>query len=132
MNAIVYAGLPGAFKAQVVKNIKVISMNDEANEISIKRHIEAPMDIVNLCAIHYGVTPNEMLGRHRKKELVKPRHLCMHVIRKFFPRFTLKEMGIMFSGRDHSSAIHAVDAVEGYIKTDKNYRKEYMEFVKTL
>lgn len=132
MNAIVFAGLPGAFKAQVIKNLTTIKISDDTNEISIKRHIECPMDIVNICAIHYSLTPNEILGMCRKKHIVKARHLSMHAIRKFFPQFRLKDMGRMFSGRDHSSAIHAIDAVEGYIKTDKKYRAEYMKFVNMI
>lgn len=132
MNPESYIGLPGNIKQMVRKNLKHIEVKDDIIEQSLKKHIESPQDIISLCCVHFNISWNQLTGHSRKKDIVKVRHLCMYVIILYFPKQSLVSIGKLFDGRDHASIIHARDAVQGYIDFDKEYRKFYNDFTKTL
>lgn len=66
--------------------------------------------IIEAAAEHYGVTPEEVRGRSRKRKYVLPRQAAMYLARKH-TYMTLRDIGEEFGGRDHTTVMHAIDVV---------------------
>jgi chromosomal replication initiator protein len=60
---------------------------------------------------HALTTLTARSGTQRVKSLVAARHLCMYIL-KHDLHLTLMEIAALFSGRDHTSVIHAVEKIE--------------------
>lgn len=62
------------------------------------------------CAIateKYGITLDDLRGNSRKKEVVCLRHYLMTILKEN-TLLSLKEIGQLLGGRDHSTVIHAI------------------------
>lgn len=94
----------------------------------------SPEEILDLCADFLGVTRKEMSSKSRIRKIVYARHLCMHLLNcDKNLNMTLSAIGNMFGGRDHSTVIHAIRAIntefeiydETYIKAVRLHRHIY-------
>lgn len=63
----------------------------------------------------------------RKREFVNVRQIAMYFIAEK-TTLTLKEIGEMFGGRDHSTVIYSKETVEGLMDVDKQFKSS----IKTL
>ncbi|NLK61899.1 MAG: chromosomal replication initiator protein DnaA [Fusobacteria bacterium] len=89
---------------------------------SKSRHINEEK-ILEKVAEHYNATLDEIKSKSRKKEIAVPRQVAMYFIRTMLDK-PFKEIGNLFSGRDHSTVMHSVDKIEKDIKLDKNFEKD--------
>ncbi len=73
--------------------------------------------------------PEDLLrAKTRKQEVVNARQTAMFLAKKM-TNASLKTIGLHFGGRDHSTVIHACQAVEDRLKNDKKF-KQYLERVR--
>ena len=72
-----------------------------------------------------------MKGKIKKREIVIPRQVAMYFCKRY-TQLTLALIGENFGGRDHSTAIHALESVEDMMKTDANFRNSVEELSKKL
>jgi len=72
--------------------------------------ITIPM-IVEEVARYYDVRVRDVLGKKRNKSLTRPRHICMYLAREMTSQ-SLEEIGMYFSGRDHSTVLHAARSIK--------------------
>jgi chromosomal replication initiation ATPase DnaA len=63
------------------------------------------------------VTMRDIKSARRTKNVVLPRQLAMYMVRKL-TLLSLPAIGRRFGGRDHTTAIHAVNKIAGRIKVD--------------
>lgn len=78
---------------------------------------------------YYGIHVDELKAKTRKKEIVIARQMAMY-FSKEFTNHSLKSIGFHFGGRDHSTVIHAVQAVNDMIETDSGIRNTVNELKK--
>lgn len=57
---------------------------------------------------HYGFTIEDVVSESRKSPLPDCRFLCIAAVKHVYPYLSLKAIGDMFGGRDHSTVIHAI------------------------
>jgi chromosomal replication initiator protein len=67
-------------------------------------------DIVETVTGYYGVRLSDLLSKRRHKSIVLPRQVCMWLARQH-TRYSLQEIGGYFGGRDHTTVMHAISAV---------------------
>ena len=67
--------------------------------------------IVTTVMNYFGVRLADLQSKRRQQSIVLPRQICMFLARKF-TRHSLEEIGGFFGGRDHTTVMHAVEAVE--------------------
>jgi chromosomal replication initiation ATPase DnaA len=67
-------------------------------------------------------------SKSRIQDLVKVRQIMMYLLRK--SGYTLEEVGFSFGGRDHSTAIHAIQTVGDLCEVDKAYKAKFEEIKK--
>lgn len=82
-----------------------------------------PQDIIKTVANHYRMKQSAVRGKRRSKELVKARHITMYLLRNEL-QIPLEEIGQWFSGRDHSSVIHAVKKIEQDLILDQSIQQD--------
>ena len=96
------------------------------------RHISAsPSDVIKAVATHFHLTQSSLKGKSRVKHLVTARHLTMFVMKQELS-MPLVEIGRWFSGRDHTSVIHAVRKVDDDLKKDTQLQQDLSAIRTTL
>ncbi len=83
-------------------------------------------------AEYFDVNARALKDKIRKKEIVMARQVAMYLA-KMFTRHSLKAIGMHFGGRDHSTVIHSIQAVEDMMDTNSGFKasiKELKEKIK--
>ena len=78
--------------------------------------------IVQTVSDHYSVSPEEVTGKRRSREIALPRQVCMYLIRELTPLSTTA-IGRAFSGRDHSTVMHSCEKVAEMMRKDIAFKK---------
>jgi chromosomal replication initiator protein len=97
----------------------------------IVNDIRAPLSIDQIQKIvcNYFDIPVDLLrAKTRRHEVVIARQTAMFLA-KDLTNSSLKTIGLHFGGRDHSTVIHACQAVEEFLKTDSTY-KQHLEKIR--
>jgi chromosomal replication initiator protein len=85
-----------------------------------KRAIITPEKVMGIVAKHCGVTVTDILSRRRKSEMCDARHIFCAIMRREFD-YSLKSIGEMVSGRDHTTAIHSIETYNSRCKYEDRY-----------
>lgn len=111
------------------------------------KYIYIPMpnltpEIINEVIIrNYDVSLSDMAGKIRKREMVRLRQAAMYLLKKNTD-LTLKDIGMAYGGRDHSTVIHARKAVRNalqgycddiktvYLELEQSVMYEYLKMTK--
>jgi chromosomal replication initiator protein len=88
-------------------------------------------DVVEAVAAHYRVSPADLRGRGRSKEIVGPRQVAMHLMREE-TNASLLEIGQELGGRDHTTVMHGIDKIEQQLQTDTALRAQMMAIREAL
>ena len=78
-------------------------------------------DIMATVANFYNVKVSDLKGSRRLKQLVRPRHVAMYLVRKF-TNHSFPEIGRLFGNRDHATVQHAVKKIKSQSKQDVDIR----------
>lgn len=89
--------------------------------------------IVTKICTFYNIDEFKVRSKNRKREYTLARQFCMFFIRRGTV-LTLKETGNMFSGRDHTTAIHSIGYIQDQISL-KHYtpvKEDYLKLVQIV
>jgi chromosomal replication initiator protein len=89
--------------------IQKLTKDEEINHQTVLR--AKPQDVIKTVANHYRIKQSAIKGKRRTKEVVAARHAAMFFLRKEL-KMPLEEIGKWFSGRDHTSVLHATNKIE--------------------
>jgi chromosomal replication initiator protein len=81
---------------------------------------QANMSIDNIqrvVAEYFSLSPNDLKGKKKTKNIVFPRQLAMYIAREITD-YSTTELGQSFGGRDHATVIHSIDKIKGQLLTD--------------
>lgn len=85
-------------------------------------HTEVSIDYIQkTVANHYSVSLENLKSKSRKREFVAARQVAMYFAKKY-TNHSLKSIGHYFGGRDHSTVIHALQAVNDMLDTEPSFR----------
>lgn len=73
-----------------------------------------------IVAVSYGIRPEHMTSVCRWREVAWPRQVAMYLAREITGK-PLPHIGRQFGGRDHTTVIHAIKAVEKRMAEDALY-----------
>ena len=65
----------------------------------------------------------ELVGPCRRKELVVPRQIVMYIMREEM-KASFPSIGQELGGRDHTTAIHAVNKIGGALNKDEKLKND--------
>jgi chromosomal replication initiator protein len=75
---------------------------------------------------YYGVRLGDLLSQKRSRNIAFPRQVAMYLVRKLTGS-SFPTIGERFGGRDHSTAIHATNAIGRRLKDDDDLRAALAE-----
>ena len=79
----------------------------------------------------YGVRLTDMQSKRRHRSITLPRQVCMYFARHK-TRHSLEEIGGHFGGRDHTTVMHSIKAVEVKRQADKSFDSELIAIAEKL
>lgn len=88
-------------------------------------------DVVMATAEYYGVSPEDICGRSRARDVSTARQVAMHIA---YHRadVALQDIGEMMDGRSHSTVLYNCDRIEDLLGTDSPVRREIDAILRTL
>jgi chromosomal replication initiator protein len=95
---------------QVLKNI----VHDIDTEISIDY-------LHKIVTEHFNISLESIKSKTRKKEIVIARQVAMYLAKQY-TKHSLKSIGDYCGGRDHSTVIHAIQAVKDMLETEHQFK----------
>lgn len=90
-----------------------------------------PLEIVRGVAAYYEQQAKEVRGKGRSRNLVRPRHMAMYLLRVDY-NLPLTDIGEFFSNRDHTTVMHAVDKITQRLKDSEELRIDLSELRRDL
>jgi chromosomal replication initiator protein len=87
--------------------------------------------ITKTVANYYKIPVGDIRGKAKTKEVALPRQVAMYLVSKML-KPTLKDNGQYFSGRDHSTVLHAIKTISDRIKTDGLLAQQVLDIEKQL
>lgn len=118
-------GVLNSIAAQASLNQRTIDV-DLAREVVRKFVKEAQRELTldhiqNQVAEHYNIPVDKLRAKTRKRPVVIARQLSMFLAKSLTNK-SLKTIGEMFGGRDHSTVIYSCRAVQDMMDTDRDFR----------
>ena len=88
-------------------------------------------NIKNLVAKHFDMPVEKLHSKTRLREVVMARQLSMYLA-KNYTNSSLKVIGNSFGGRDHSTVIHSLKAIQDLMDTDMLFKDKLNVLVKKV
>ncbi len=90
-----------------------------------------PLELIRGVGDHFGINVKQLRGTGRAQKLVVPRHIAMYLLRVDY-RLPLMEIGDLFSNRDHTTVMHAVEKITQQLQDSETLRLDVGEVRKHL
>ncbi|MCK5840538.1 MAG: chromosomal replication initiator protein DnaA [Candidatus Sabulitectum sp.] len=89
-----------------------------------------PTTITSSVAEFFGVNPNTLKGKQRKREILVPRQISMYLMRDL-TSLSLEEIGSFF-GRDHSTVLNAIKRINNMMSDDAFFKRKIIDIRESL
>lgn len=80
-------------------------------------------DVMEAVSRYFSVSITDMTGQSRIREILMPRQIAMYLCKKHLS-LTHVRLGELFSGRDHTTVMNAVEKIEKKIQNDSQLLRE--------
>jgi chromosomal replication initiator protein len=88
-------------------------------------------NIQHAVADYFSLSINDLKGKKRTRNIVHPRQLSMYVI-KNITEFTTTDIGQSFGGRDHTTVLHSLKAIEERLQSDPTEDRLIQDLIKAV
>ena len=95
---------------------------------SVPVSIELIQDTV---ASYFNISIDEMKGKRRDKHIVFPRQVAMYIVREE-TESSLPMIGAAFGGRDHTTALHAIEKITDLVSEDSRLQADLRQIRQRL
>jgi chromosomal replication initiator protein len=95
-----------------------------------RKEIE-PHHVVDVVALAFGISGDQLLGRDRSRGVALPRQVAMYLLREE-TRSSLPQIGNVIGGRDHTTVMYACDKVADMIERDDRFRRQIIQIREQL
>ena len=120
----------GAYNFVTNKPITLeVAKSQLAGVLSGKESPEVTVDrIISEISKKYHITPEEIKGKKRTKDVAMARHVAVYVIRKATD-MSLQSIAKIF-GRDHTTMMASIDVVENDMEVDASFEHEVKSLIR--
>ena len=77
-----------------------------------------PELIIDIVSEHFNITPQDIRGQKRSRDIAYPRQICMYLCRKMTDN-SLQSIGTHLGKKDHTTIIHGAEKIEKDLQTDE-------------
>jgi len=88
-------------------------------------------DIQKAVAEHFNLRLSDMLSQRRSRNIARPRQVAMYLAKQLTER-SLPEIGRKFSGRDHTTVMHAIRKIEELRCSDSSLDEDITRLTRKL
>ncbi|MBI4427570.1 MAG: chromosomal replication initiator protein DnaA [Ignavibacteriales bacterium] len=99
----------------LAKDVLRVVVNEVRSPVTIEQ-------IQKVVCDYFDIPQDLLRAKTRKQEVVTARQVAMYLAKEL-TNSSLKTIGLHFGGRDHSTVIHAYQAVEDQMKTNTLYKQ---------
>ena len=121
---VAYAKLTGRPLTLEVASVALRDLLPRRESISLEQILEA-------VASFYGLKVEDLKGRRRSKELVRPRQMAMYLMREEV-KASLPQIGEALGGRDHTTVLYGHRKICDQIERDEGLRRELLAIKERL
>ncbi len=100
--------------------LEVLSSENQQERLS--RHLQ-PQEVLSAVANHYSIKQSIIKGQKRQKEIIHARHVAMFLLKSELS-LSYSEIGKIFSNRDHTSVLHAVQKINEQLQKNDSFTQE--------
>lgn len=93
--------------------------------------IDCINEVKKAVANYYGIHIEDLSSTTRKKEIVIPRQVAIHIVRTKYD-IPLKKIGEHFGNRDHATILHALSKTVESMKQDDDLAQDVENIIKKL
>jgi chromosomal replication initiator protein len=90
-----------------------------------------PRQVLMAVASVFGLSPEELLGRSRSRDVALPRQVAMYLMREEV-NASLPQIGEVLGGRDHTTVMYACEKVADLIERDDRLRRQVLQIREQL
>ena len=94
-------------------------------------HSVAPSEIIAAVASFFELSPQEIIGRSRRREVVEPRQIAVFLLKDFL-NLSYVSIGKKIGARDHTTAIYAYDKIKNQLSKDRVLNNKVMTIRETI
>lgn len=87
--------------------------------------------IQKIVSDHFGISIAELKGKKRTKSILFPRQLAMYIARET-TEFSTTEIGMEFSGKEHTTVMHACKKIEEKLTVDPSLNNTIQALIQKL
>jgi len=122
-----------AYAELVNKKItKGIAQNQLINIFTTTKQGNISIDIIQKkVAEYFNLSHIDLRGRKRTKAIAFTRQIGMYIAREL-TEYSTKEIGSDFGGRDHTTVMHAIQKIEGSLKSDPTMEATINNIIRTV
>lgn len=88
-----------------------------------------PDDVISYVCEYYRIKPTQLKGPKRDASLVRARHVAMFILKNDL-KLTLKDIGGLLGGRDHTTIMHGVEKVEKSVQNKEQMNEDIIGITK--
>ena len=97
----------------------------------VNHQIVSVENIQKTTAQYYNVKLSELLGKSRKRSIVRPRQLAMYLAKDLTDK-SYPEIGELFGGRDHTTVLHACRKISEFLTENTDLDEDRQKIVNKL
>ena len=97
----------------------------------VNHQIVSVENIQKTTAQYYNVKLSELLGKSRKRSIVRPRQLAMYLAKDLTDK-SYPEIGESFGGRDHTTVLHAYKKMNELLSENNDLNEDKQKIVNKL
>ena len=123
---------------QIIQTLKIQNLPTTPDNISsyltktpTKRSSITHIQVLSTICSYFNLTPKDLTGPRRQKELVLPRHIIMYILSEEMG-MTVEKIGQILGGRDHTTVMHGRDKVRLLINNNREVQRIYIEIKSKL
>ncbi len=90
-----------------------------------------PQQVLRAVAEAFGLTPDQLLGRSRSRDVALPRQVAMYLMREEV-NASLPQIGEALGGRDHTTVMYGCEKVADMIERDDRLRRQVLRIRERL
>ncbi|MEN8253711.1 MAG: chromosomal replication initiator protein DnaA [Patescibacteria group bacterium] len=98
-------------------------ISGEINHGEHERLRVRPQEVIKTVSDHFHIKQITIKGKSRVKSIVRARHVAMFLMKSKL-KMSYTEIGRCFSGRDHTTSMHAVGKIKKNINNDDQLRQD--------
>jgi len=99
--------------------------------LTLQKKLITIENIQKVVAEYYQIKVTDLLSKKRSRSIARPRQIAMALAKKL-TNHSLPEIGDAFSGRDHTTVLHACRKIEQLREENHDIKKDFLNLIKTL